>query len=172
MPASTARSNQHGGASATTRVPVWQSTQVDAHVGLVQPRVQILFLRTTEGSRLLRHSLAQDVSKRQTHRGTHDRHAQSVRLSPYTSSAPPVMLTYWFIPVDLLSRAHARRSRSETEPTRSADLYRSSHCKKQIVSRSLPTRCSEHTDACELRHTCREVPFCPRSDGVHNLVAG
>ena len=67
--------------------------------------------------------LAQDVSKRLTHRGTHDRHAQSVRLSPHTSPVPPVMTlpvrSDFRLPIDWLSRAHARRS----EPTRSLRVF-------------------------------------------------
>ena len=41
--------------------------------------------------RAVRRVVAQDVSKRQTHHRTHDRHGQSVRLSLRTSPAAPVM---------------------------------------------------------------------------------
>ena len=60
---------------------------------------------------------AQDVSKRQTHRRTHDRHAQSVRLSPHTSTTHAVM-TYRLVWYDRSPRADgwSRRAGAPSRP--------------------------------------------------------
>ena len=74
--------------------------------------------------------LAQDVSKRQNNRGTHDRHVQSVRLSHHTPPAPSVM-TNRIVPVDWSYRVPGAR-----QPIRRDSPYGATAHTARILSRS------------------------------------
>jgi hypothetical protein len=107
--------------------------------------------------------LAQDVAKHQNHRRTHDRHAQSARLSPHTF--PRTLSHDQSVRSGQLAIARPRPAVLEANAISTGPHSKQSRDRIALASDPL-----ERAHGCEFRHACREVPLCPRSDGVHNMV--